>query len=143
MTDLVQTDGTISVKPAPIGNALHYVIQGWYENQPLSGEIMAANDDPQTILEGGSLYVDHFSSAGGKVITDFLEEYVLVNGVRELLQDVGHYMWEDSVETHGTTFWTPGLDKIFEKQHGVSSTYHIVNTVANGIVLSYHPSPTS
>lgn len=102
-------------------DALYYVIQSWYKNQPLSGEIIAANSEPQSILEGGSLYVDHFSATGGKVITDFLEEYVLVDGVRELLQEVGHYMWEDSVEIEDATFWTPGLDKIFEEQHGVSS----------------------
>lgn len=124
MTDLVNADGTISFEPTdPVDDALYYFIQAWYQNQPLVGEIIAANDDPQSILEGGSLYVDHFSAAGGKVITDFLEKYVLVDGVRELLQKVGHYMWEDSVEINNAiTFWTPGLDKIFEKQHGVSST---------------------
>jgi hypothetical protein len=49
-----------------------------------------------------------------------LEEHILVDGVKELLQKVGHYLWEDSVEIPATVFWTPGLEETFEKEHGVS-----------------------
>jgi hypothetical protein len=50
-----------------------------------------AGPNPQNFIQNGSFAVDHFSARGATGTTDFLEEYVLVNGVRELLQEVGRY----------------------------------------------------
>lgn len=65
--------------------------------------------------------VDHFSAVGPKVITDFMEDYVLLDGVKELFQQVGKNLWEDSVEISGDTYWTPGLLDKFKAKHGVST----------------------
>lgn len=88
--------------------------------QPLGREIIA-NSHPSSFLGNGSLYTDHFSAAGAKVITDFLEEYIFIGGAKELIQQVGHYLWEDSVEIPSAVYWTPGLEDQFKAQHGVSS----------------------
>ncbi|ETS76560.1 hypothetical protein PFICI_11947 [Pestalotiopsis fici W106-1] len=119
VTDLVATDGTIDVSPVPVAGAESYVLQAWYMYQPLGREIIA-NSHPSTFLGNGSLYADHFSATGAKVITDFLEEYIFIDGAKELIQQVGHYLWEDSVEIPAPVYWTPGLEKQFKAQHGYS-----------------------
>lgn len=65
--------------------------------------------------------VDHFSAVGAKIITDFIEDYVLLDGVKELFQQVGKNLWEDSVEIGGDTYWTPGLLDKFQAKYGVST----------------------
>jgi len=58
----------------------------------LSGDrSCVSGPNPQTFLENGSFVVDHFSTTGAKVTTDFLEQYVMVNGVQALMQQIGGY----------------------------------------------------
>lgn len=124
VSSLVKSNGTITVSHTQISGAQSYVLHAWYLYQPLGREVIAA-ENATNYLYNGSLYVDHFSAAGAKVIINFLKKHVLVDGAMELLQKVGHYLWEDSVEIPATIFWTPGLEKIFEKQHGVSMAISI------------------
>ncbi|KAJ5610735.1 hypothetical protein N7510_007454 [Penicillium lagena] len=130
ISSLVTSNGTITVTADEVKNAHSYVLQSWYMYQPLGREIIAASN-PSSYLYNGSLYVDHFSATGAKVITDFLQKHVLVDGAKELLQEVGHYLWEDSVEIPATTFWTPGLEEIFEREHGVSSIRALAKTASD------------
>ena len=45
-----------------------------------------------TVIGNGSWTVDHFSSTGAKVTTDFWDQYILSNEtVADLLQEVGKY----------------------------------------------------
>lgn len=66
--------------------------------------------------------VDHCSAVGAKVITDFMEDYVLLDGVKELFQQVGKNLWEDSVEISGDTYWTPDILDKFKARYGVSTS---------------------
>lgn len=59
---------------------------------------IASNDDPQNIIQNGSFAVDHLSAAGANLTTSFLEKYILIDGIKELMEETGHYIWEDSVE---------------------------------------------
>lgn len=44
------------------------------------------------LFDNGSYVVDHFSARGGaQTVTDFWEKFILVNGTKELLQEVGNY----------------------------------------------------
>ncbi|KAH6640096.1 hypothetical protein BKA67DRAFT_542618 [Truncatella angustata] len=119
VTSLVQMDGTVSITPTLLEGAKSYGLEAWYLYQPLGREIIA-NSHPKTFLGNGSLYTDHFSSTGAKVITDFLEKHIFIDGAMELIKKVGHYLWEDSVEIPANVYWTPGLENLFEKQHGYS-----------------------
>ncbi|KAL5354447.1 hypothetical protein ACLOAV_000536 [Pseudogymnoascus australis] len=99
---LVDSTGFIETNPIQTSDAQYYVIRAYYAVQPLE------------------LAVDHFSAVGPKVITDFMEDYVLLDGVKELFQQVGKNLWEDSVEISGDTYWTPGLLDKFKAKHGYS-----------------------
>ena len=48
---------------------------------------------PASWLQNGSWSVDHFSSLGAKVVTNFWDQYILANGTKESLKDVGNYAW--------------------------------------------------
>jgi hypothetical protein len=52
----------------------------------------------ETFIQNGSWVNDYFSSNGAQLIIDFWENYLLGNGSRELIQEVGNYIWEDSAE---------------------------------------------
>jgi outer membrane receptor for ferrienterochelin and colicin len=119
VTDLVQDNGTITVSSRELSNAQYYSLQAYYTAQPLGRELAAWSNNPTTIFQNGSVAVDHFSTTGAKVITDFLEDYVLDEETVQLFQEVGRYFWEDSVEIDGKMYWTPGLRDIFHEKYGV------------------------
>lgn len=121
VTGLVDSKGSIKTEPTEAPDAQYYVIQAYYAVQPLERELAAWKSNPQTIFQNGSVAVDHFSAVGAKIITDFIEDYVLLDGVKELFQQVGKNLWEDSVEIGGDTYWTPGLLDKFQAKYGVST----------------------
>jgi len=53
----------------------------------------------------------------------FIEDYVLINGTKELMQEVGRYIWEDSVEISGTLYWTPNLPDKFQAMYNASISF--------------------
>lgn len=53
---------------------------------PISMARLAGEDRIPPIFQNGSVAVDHFSAVGAKVLTDFMEDYVLLDGVKELFQ---------------------------------------------------------
>jgi hypothetical protein len=90
ITDSVGPDGSISFQCSTTSNAVNCIVYASY--YILSGlRACIPGDNPQNFVQNGSFVVDHFSARGAKVTTDFLENYVLVDGVRELLQQVGNY----------------------------------------------------
>lgn len=90
VTSQVRLDGTISLRMPTHRTAKDYFL--WAAYYKLSSARAAVpGQNPQTFIQNGSFSVDHFSSRGAKVTTDFLEKYVLVNGVKELFQQVGNY----------------------------------------------------
>ena len=126
VTQLVGSDGSIEIAPTKADEALYYVLQAYYAYQPLYRHQLAYTNTPQNILQNGSVLVDHYSTTGAKVITDFLEEYVLVNGNRELLQKYGNYIWEDSVEIAGHSYWTPSVAENFQERFNVGILLHFI-----------------
>ncbi|KFY14470.1 hypothetical protein V492_02598 [Pseudogymnoascus sp. VKM F-4246] len=130
VTSLVDSSGYIKTHPTEVPDAQYYVIQAYYAVQPLERELAAWSSDPQTIFQNGSVAVDHFSAVGAKVITDFMGDYVLLDGVKELFQQVGKNLWEDSLEISGDTYWTPGLLDKFKTKYGYSLRPYIPLIVA-------------
>ncbi|KAJ5110316.1 hypothetical protein N7532_002961 [Penicillium argentinense] len=71
-----------------------------------------------TIWDNGSYIVDHFSPRGAQVVAKFWEKYILPDGVKDLLMQVGNYGWEDSIELRSNVSWTPLLPKVFQSKYG-------------------------
>jgi hypothetical protein len=90
ITTQVRRDGSISLKVPLNETVQNYFL--WASYFKLSSTRAAVpGQNPQSFLQNGSFAVDHFSARGAKVTTDFLEKYVLVDGVKELMQEVGKY----------------------------------------------------
>lgn len=90
ITGIVSKNGTISISFPTNSSAINFVIYAAY--YALSGDRACVSGPyPQTFLQNGSFVVDHFSANGAKVTTDFLEKYVMIDGVRALLQQIGGY----------------------------------------------------
>lgn len=90
ITSNVTTDGTLNITFPMDSSAQGYLVYASYALQNLVRSGLAG-PDPQNFIQNGSFAVDHFSATGAKVTTDFLEEYVLINGAKELMEEVGNY----------------------------------------------------
>ncbi|KIW43060.1 uncharacterized protein PV06_04207 [Exophiala oligosperma] len=97
-----------------------YLIHSDYRAQDGPDDLGGPQTPAKSFVQNGSWAADHFSSQGAQTITKFWEEYVLINGTRELLMQVGNYGWEDSVEIEANVFWTRSFSVQFEKDHGYS-----------------------
>jgi hypothetical protein len=108
------------------GTAQSHVIFGIYlqhsryraQQGPL--EIKGPQTKPESWINNGSWAVDHFSALGARVITQFWEDHILNNGTRELMQEIGNFGWEDSVEIEANVYWTKNLSAVFEEQNKYS-----------------------
>lgn len=97
-----------------------YLLQSHYRAQQGPLEMKGQQSRPESWITNGSWAVDHFSTLGARVMTKFWEDYILSNGTKELLEQVGNYGWEDSVEIEANVYWTRNLSDIFEEQHRYS-----------------------
>ena len=95
-----------------------YEYDAYNQAQPTS--LLGPQTPPKNFIQNGSLTADHFSSHGAKLITDFWEKYLLIDGTKEALMKVGNYAWEDSIEINPDLYWTTDLPENFEKDHGYS-----------------------
>lgn len=120
VTELISPNGTIQVTVSSVSGAESYYLYASYARRSYARACIASSDHPQNILQNGSFAVDHFSITGAKVTTSFLEDYVFIDGIDELLKEAGHYIWEDSVEIPTYVYWTPDLPTVFEERYGVS-----------------------
>lgn len=90
VTRNVTANGTLNITFPDDASAEGFLIYASYAIQNLVRAGLAG-PDPQNFIQNGSFAVDHFSAAGAKVTTDFLEQFVLVNGAKELIEEVGNY----------------------------------------------------
>lgn len=90
ITNAVKSDGSVYVTFPADTSAASYILYASYYQLSLTRACIPGQH-PQNFIQNGSFAVDHFSARGAKVTTDFLEQYVMINGVRELLQEVGKY----------------------------------------------------
>ncbi|KAF2474910.1 uncharacterized protein BDR25DRAFT_280543 [Lindgomyces ingoldianus] len=97
-----------------------YLIQSHYRAQQGPLEMKGPQTVSDSYINNGSWAVDHFSALGARTMTKFWEDYILNNGTRELLQQVGNYGWEDSVEIEANVYWTKNFSAIFEAQNKYS-----------------------
>ncbi|KAM5347661.1 hypothetical protein ACJ41O_007485 [Fusarium nematophilum] len=120
VSDLVQPDGSITVTAPTVDGATSYFLLASYYSRSYDRACIPSNPDPKNILQNGSFVVDHFSPVGAQLTTSFLEEYILADGIDNLMREVGNYIWEDSVEIPGVVYWTPSLVEAFQDHHGYS-----------------------
>lgn len=83
----------------PIVNAaVEYYLVACYYSKSYTRACVASSPGPQNILQNGSFAVDHFSPVGAQLTTRFLEQHIFIDGIGDLIREVGNYIWEDSVE---------------------------------------------
>ncbi|CAK7205455.1 hypothetical protein SEUCBS139899_008229 [Sporothrix eucalyptigena] len=97
-----------------------YLVRSGARTQQPPAVLRGPQTTPIDYVHNGSWTVDHFSAKGARVMTDFWEGHLLVNGTREALQQVARCMWEDSIEINPNVYWTPDLPTSFVRQHGYS-----------------------
>ncbi|KAJ4296362.1 hypothetical protein N0V90_006407 [Kalmusia sp. IMI 367209] len=145
LTDLTQSvsaNGSISVQPSSLTDGNPTMLFASYARRSYARANIATSESPQNILQNGSFAVDHFSRAGAKLTTVFLETHVVPpkSHLRTLLRTVGQYIWEDSVEIPTPIYWTPDLLASFEKQHDYDFRPYIpLLTGFNGDLMNNDP----
>ena len=131
VTAQVKSDGTLSADFSSDSSGQEHLVFATYLYQPhFRAQQMAPGlGGPQTwptdMVSNGSFIVDHFSSRGAKVMTDFWEKYLLIDGTKENLQKVGNYGWEDSIEVYPNLYWTKDLPEAFNKTWGYSISKYL------------------
>lgn len=90
-TKQVSVNGTVRSSFPQKEQGQHYRFFAFY--QKLSGHKNLQFTTPinDSIFDTGSYVVDHFDEKGAETIINFWEEHILVDGIREQLQRVGHY----------------------------------------------------
>ncbi|KAK3321282.1 hypothetical protein B0T19DRAFT_466605 [Cercophora scortea] len=82
--------------------------------------------NPSSWIGNGSWMVDHFSAAGAKKATDFWDQHILDDkDISQLVDKVGSYSWEDSMEMMASLWWTPDFLTRFEKSRGYSAVKYL------------------
>jgi hypothetical protein len=128
ITDKVDKNGHLEVQFDSTETGLNYtifaiyLIHSDYRAQDGPKDIGGPQTAAETLAQNGSWAVDHFSALGAETTTSFWEKYILQNGTRELLMEVGNYGWEDSVEITGNIYWTKDMLKYFQADHGYSAS---------------------
>lgn len=104
VTKLAKSDGTIKLDFTGFKDGVFhqvfafYLVRSLYRNEAYPPSLLGPQTVPKDFVHNGSWTVDHFSSRGAKVMTDFWENYLVSGGEKELLGQVGNYAWEDSIE---------------------------------------------
>lgn len=94
-----------------------YLIHSDFQAQASPLKMEGPQTAPESWIQNGSWAVDHFSPRGAQLSHKFFEEHILTDGVLELVQEVGNYAWEDSIELKQDYRWTKGFTKKFQKEH--------------------------
>lgn len=118
----VAFDSNTSASASGINNTIFaiYLIHSDYRAQDGPEDLGGPQTPAQSFVQNGSWAADHFSALGARTIANYWEQYILVNGTKELLMDVGNYGWEDSVEIDANVYWTQNFSSLFEADHGYS-----------------------
>ncbi|KAF7631417.1 hypothetical protein AFLA_012274 [Aspergillus flavus NRRL3357] len=125
-TTIVTQDGKMTVNVSSVKEATSYMLYASYARRSYARACTASSENHQNILQNGSFAVDHFSVMGAKVTTSFLKEYIFIDRIKELMEETGNLVWEDSVEIPSYTYWTLSLPEIFKKQHGYAMTPYLM-----------------
>ncbi|KLU89722.1 hypothetical protein MAPG_08691 [Magnaporthiopsis poae ATCC 64411] len=113
------TTGEISLTlPAGSDSTGYYRLFAFYQKLSLNKNVHFDATKHTTIFDNGSFNVDHFSDAGARVVAKFWEDHILTDSTRELLEKVGNYAWEDSVEVSSNISWSKSMAARFQKVNG-------------------------
>jgi hypothetical protein len=113
LTDVVNDKGLLWVPPP--GNQVWVIIAYWERG---TGQIPEAS--PHTVPP--SYVIDHFSDAGLHAVTNYWDNHILNDDLRNLMRANHGSMFEDSLELQASTFWTPELMVEFRKRKGYELT---------------------
>jgi len=69
----------------------HYRLFAFYQKLSGNKNLRFTTNLTDSIFDEGSYVVDHFDAKGAETVINFWEEHILVDGIRERLQRVGHY----------------------------------------------------
>jgi hypothetical protein len=148
ITSQVGQDGTLSVSFPNNATGLEYnifvvyQIHNGYRAQQDPAFLRGSQTVPQTWQQNGSWAVDHFSSLGAQTMTDYWEQYIIPSNssLKQLLQEVGNYGWEDSIETRANVFWTENYTMSFSQDHDYDiTTWLPILFHQNKIGFDYEP----
>lgn len=128
VTDRVDKNGHLSITVPNNATGLHciiftlYLVPSYLTAQVSPLVLQGPQTRPQSFRENGSWIVDHFSALGAQTTIDYWETYLLDNDTLALLESVGHYAWEDSLEIipAGPFYWTKNLQQRFLETRGYS-----------------------
>lgn len=101
----------------------YYLVHSEAREQQTPLNVVGVKGQPENYVQNGSWVVDHFAAKGAQTTIDFWEEYLLNgNNTKQLLSEVGNYVWEDSMEYEGQVYvlWTPDLANMFLADRGYS-----------------------
>lgn len=90
ITDQVSENGHLSLLfPGHIGGVGHRIF-AYYQKRTLHQNLRFTNNSTGTIWDNGSYAVDHYSARGAQTVIDFWEKHILIDGIKELLMEVGN-----------------------------------------------------
>ncbi len=90
LTDSVSPDGLLTHAFPSATDGQSYRLFAFYQKHTLTRNLAQPKPITKTIFDNGSFTVDHYSARGAKTVTDFWERYILINGTKELLMQVGN-----------------------------------------------------
>lgn len=91
ITKQVTSAGHLSATFPQPTSGIGYRIFAYYQKRTLNKNSSFENNQTATIWDNGSYIVDHYSAAGAQTVIKFWEEYILIDGLKEMLMEVGHY----------------------------------------------------
>ncbi|KAJ6186560.1 hypothetical protein N7519_007861 [Penicillium mononematosum] len=118
VTHNVSSDGILAMRSS--GSSRNLYVFSFYQKRTLHKALEVESNRTDTILANGSFVVDHFSKEGAKAVIDYWNNHILTEDIRQLLEDVGNYGWEDSMEFTSNISWTPKLLDAFYDKFGYS-----------------------
>ncbi|GKZ27667.1 hypothetical protein AbraCBS73388_005296 [Aspergillus brasiliensis] len=117
-TDAVSEDGKVSLS-FNVSDHSTYRLFAYYQYQDLVKNLDIQGNSTGTFFDNGSYTVDHYSARGAQTTVDFWENYILNDTeTKALLQEVGRYGWEDSIEIKSNISWSPSIPDLFEEING-------------------------
>lgn len=84
----VSSTGHASLK---FSTGASYRLFAFYQFLSNEKNLEYSSGNPETIWDNGSYVVDHYSARGAQVVAKFWEKYILPDGVKDLLMEVGNY----------------------------------------------------
>ncbi|PYI20353.1 secreted protein [Aspergillus violaceofuscus CBS 115571] len=116
----------------------YYLVHADYREvqSPADVPVAVPQSPIKTWSQNGSWVVDHFSVKGAQLMASFWQQSLLDEEMRELLHEVGNYMWEDSQEYKAATWWTPHLPQASQANRGYNILKYLPIVVGSGVQSS-------